>query len=66
MNTLLSLFLEKMYWIDVSAILIVVWVWYLFILIRSKKVAEKNKQYNQELYAMRAEIYTEYEKNFFL
>lgn len=55
-----------MYWIDVSIILIIVGVWYLFILIRSKKITEKNKRYNEDLYAMRAEIYTEYERNFFL
>jgi hypothetical protein len=66
MNTLLTSFLDKMYWIDVSAILVIVGVWYLYILIRSKKVTERNKKYNEELYAMRAEIYTEYEKNFFL
>lgn len=66
MNTLLTSFLDKMYWIDVSAILVIVGVWYLYILVRSKKVTEKNKKYNEELYAMRAEIYTEYEKNFFL
>jgi hypothetical protein len=66
MNTLLTSFLDKMYWIDVSAILVIVFVWYLYILIRSKKVTERNKKYNEELYAMRAEIYTEYEKNFFL
>jgi len=66
MNTLLTSFLDKMYWIDVSAILMIVFVWYLYILIRSKKVTERNKKYNEELYAMRAEIYTEYEKNFFL
>lgn len=66
MNTLLASFLDKMYWIDVSAILVIVGVWYLYILVRSKKVTEKNKKYNEELYAMRAEIYTEYEKNFFL
>lgn len=66
MNALLTSFLDKMYWIDVSAILMIVFVWYLYILIRSKKVTERNKKYNEELYAMRAEIYTEYEKNFFL
>lgn len=66
MNALLTSFLDKMYWIDVSAILVIVGVWYLYILIRSKKVTERNKKYNEELYAMRAEIYTEYEKNFFL
>lgn len=66
MNTLLTSFLDKMYWIDVSVILVIVGVWYLYILVRSKKVTEKNKKYNEELYAMRAEIYTEYEKNFFL
>ena len=66
MNTLLTSFLDKMYWIDVSAILVIVGVWYLYILIRSKKVTERNKKSNEELYAMRAEIYTEYEKNFFL
>lgn len=66
MNALITSFLDKMYWIDVSAIIVIVGVWYLYILIRSKKVTEKNKKYNEELYAMRAEIYTEYEKNFFL
>lgn len=66
MTSLLAPFLEKMYWIDVSIILIIVGVWYLFILIRSKKITEKNKRYNEDLYAMRAEIYTEYERNFFL
>jgi hypothetical protein len=62
----LNIFLEKMYWIDISVILIVVWVFYFFILIRAHWISKKNKTHNIELYTMRAEIYTEYEKNFFL
>ncbi len=62
----LDIFLEKMYWIDISAILIIVWILFFLILIRANWISKKNKTHNTELYNMRAEIYTEYEKNFFL
>jgi len=59
-------FVENMYWIDVSTIIIFVVLGYILILTRTKKIVERNKKYNKELYEMRSEIYTEYEKNFFL
>ena len=62
----LDIFLEKMYWIDVSAVLILVGIFFFFILIRTRWISKKNQVHNTELYNMRAEIYTEYEKNFFL
>lgn len=62
----LSTFLENMYWIDIIIIITVVMVYSFLIHIHAKKNLEKNKKYNRELREMRSEIYTEYEKNFFL
>lgn len=62
----LTLFLENFYWIDIIILLCAVGWYYLLIQKNSGKILEKNTQYNTELLAMRTEIYTEYEKNFFL
>jgi len=62
----LTLFLENFYWIDIIILLCAVAWYYLLIQKNSGKILEKNTQYNTELLAMRTEIYTEYEKNFFL
>lgn len=62
----LTLFLENFYWIDIMILLCAVAGYYLLIQKNSGKILEKNTQYNAELLAMRTEIYTEYEKNFFL
>lgn len=66
MNTSFSLFLTNMYWIDILIVCILVWSLFWLVTRNAKKVSAKNTQYNADLYAMRAEIYTEYEKNFFL
>lgn len=66
METLLKTFLENFYWIDVSNILLLLLIFYGLILVKSKKILAKNQAYNNELKAMRTEIYTEYEKNFFI
>jgi hypothetical protein len=62
----MTTFLLHMYWIDILWVLIFIWIMLFFIAKNAHKICERNKKYNQELYAMRAEIYTEYEKNFFL
>ena len=62
----LTLFLENFYWIDIIILLGAVCWYYLLIQKNSGKILEKNTKYNTELLAMRTEIYTEYEKNFFL
>jgi hypothetical protein len=61
-----TLFLQNLYWIDVMIILIVVLWYYLLVWKNGNKIGQKNSQYNTELLAMRTEIYTQYEKNFFL
>ncbi len=61
-----SLFLQNLYWIDLILILSFVFWYYLLIQKNTKKMVDKNAKYNTELLAMRTEIYTEYEKNFFL
>lgn len=62
----LTLFLENFYWIDIIILLSAVAGYYLLIQKNSGKILEKNTKYNAEILAMRTEIYTEYEKNFFL
>ncbi len=62
----LASFIENMYWIDIIIVFALVITWYFLIHIKTEKICEKNKKYNAELYDMRREIYTEYEKNFFL
>lgn len=62
----LTLFLENMYWIDIIVILCISTGYYLMIQSHAKKILDKNQKYNKELKEMRSEIYTEYEKNFFL
>lgn len=66
MNESLTLFVDNMYWIDIIAILLFVGLWCFLIIYQTRKTVTKNKKYNTELYDMRSEIYTEYEKNFFL
>jgi hypothetical protein len=66
MNTAIQTFLTQFYWIDVSIAILFFVGFYAMIYINSKKIYEKNKKYNEELKAMRTEIYTEYERNFFL
>lgn len=66
MNESLTLFVDNMYWIDILVILLLIGGWCFLIIYQTRKTVEKNKKYNTELYAMRSEIYTEYEKNFFL
>jgi len=66
MTTSLPLFLTNMYWIDIITICAIVCCLFWLVMRNAKKVSAKNTQYNADLYAMRAEIYTEYEKNFFL
>lgn len=61
-----TLFLQNLYWIDLILILSFVFWYYLLIQKNAKKIGDKNTRYNAELLAMRTEIYTEYEKNFFL
>lgn len=63
---LLSIFLQNLYWIDTLLILSCVFWYYLLIQKNAVKIQKKNFLYNAELLAMRTEIYTEYEKNFFL
>ncbi len=62
----LTLFLSNMYWIDTIIILALLCGYYILIQKKSGKILEKNTKYNMELLAMRTELYTEYEKNFFL
>lgn len=62
----LTLFLQNLYWIDLILILSFVFWYYLLIQRNAAKIQKKNSLYNAELLAMRTEIYTEYEKNFFL
>lgn len=66
MNESLTLFVDNMYWIDIIVILLFVGLWCFLIIYQTRKTVAKNKKYNTELYDMRSEIYTEYEKNFFL
>lgn len=63
---MLSTFLENMYWIDLIIVIVLLFISLIFIRKNTRKILEKNKKYNTELLAMRTEIYTEYEKNFFL
>jgi len=62
----LSHFLENFYWIDICLILVMMTIGYIYIVKNTRKIVKKNTTYNEELRAMRVEIYTEYEKNFFL
>lgn len=66
MEPLLKTFLENLYWIDIASVLVLLLIYYVLILVKSKKILLKNQTYNNELKAMRTEIYTEYEKNFFI
>lgn len=66
MPTLLSSFLAHFYWIDITVIVSLVAVVYFHILLRSKQIHDAHQVYNIRLTQMRTEIYTEYEKNFFL
>lgn len=66
MPTLLASFLAHFYWIDIAIAASVVAVAYFHILLRSKQIRDAHRAYNVRLTDMRTEIYTEYEKNFFL
>lgn len=66
METSFLHFIEARFWIDVLLIVCMLGLCITTIMFRSKKILAKNHTYNAELLAMRTEIYTEYEKNFFL
>lgn len=55
-----------MYWIDVSIIAGWVLVSFFVIHLQSKKILQDHENYNHTLEDLRKEIFTEYEKNFFL
>lgn len=58
--------MENMYWIDLTITVLLLFIFLILIRKNTRKILERNKKYNTELLAMRTEIYTEYEKNFFL
>lgn len=62
----LTLFVQNLYWIDLILLLMLVFLYYFIIRKNAAKIQKKNALYNADLLAMRTEIYTEYEKNFFL
>lgn len=66
MITLVATFVENMYWIDLLAVVLVLCLCLTLVHKNTKKILARNKEHNAELLAMRTEIYTEYEKNFFL
>ncbi len=66
MQQSIHIFLAHMYWIDILIILFILGgVWYI-IHHWSINKDRRNREYNTSLYNMRYEIYSEYEKNFFL
>lgn len=66
MDALIHTFMTQMYWIDVASICTIVLFLWISIFFRSHGISQKNKTYNDELTALRTEIYNECEKNFFL
>lgn len=66
MSSFLSSILGNLYWIDIIVVCSLVAATYFHVLLRAKQIRDANQGYNAQLTAMRTEIYTEYEKNFFL
>lgn len=62
----LSTYITNFYWIDTIFIFCITAAFYVLIQKKSIKILTNNMAYNKELRAMRTEIYTEYERNFFL
>ena len=66
MLTILSTFLEQKLWIDIIIVCVLLWMVYLSIIRTSHRQIAENREYNASLLALRTQIYTEYERDFFL
>ena len=62
----LTIFLSQMYWIDITAIVVLLCIVGILVTIKSRILAQQNKTYNESLRSVRVEIFHQYEKNFFL
>lgn len=67
MELLIQNFIQEMYWIDLSAVVLVViglGMWINFH--HAPAIIKRNKAYNEQLEKLRQEVFFECEKNFFL
>lgn len=64
-NPLLNYF-AFFYWADMFTVMLLVLLAYMVITRQSKSIVKKNIAYNKWLYNFRTEVYTNFEKNFFV